>query len=474
MNENNTISSVYFLGIGGIGMSALAKYFLQKGIAVSGYDKTPSSITTQLADEGASIHFDENTSLIDANAGLVIYTPAIPKDHKELVWYQEHNFNLKKRSEVLAEITINGYNICIAGTHGKTTISVMTAFLLRESGFGCNAFLGGVSVNFNSNYWNSSNNVNVVEADEYDRSFLKLAPDLAVITAMDADHLDIYGDVGKMREAFHDFAMNIRKGGVLYMRFPLSVPKGFSGTHYSYSLLNATADIYASDIVMEAGGYKFNVNGPGWSITDLHLLMGGMHNVENAIVAVSIAHHLGIGADQIRNALIGFKGVKRRFEYIISPKQAAKNTKDVVFIDDYAHHPEELRALLNSARSLFNNRWITVIFQPHLYTRTRDLYKDFAAVLEIANSVILMHIYPARELPVEGVTSEIIQKEMKNSRVKVLDKDEVLHWLDNEFLPKVPHSPDGDVLITAGAGNIDRLVEPIKEKLLNDQSYAGE
>lgn len=473
MNENLTISRVYFIGIGGIGMSALAKYFLQKGMAVSGYDKTSSSITTQLIGEGAAIHFVDDVALLDKKADLVVYTPAIPKEHKELVWYREHNFNLKKRSELLAEITRDGYNICIAGTHGKTTISVMTAFLLKETGFGCNAYLGGVSVNFNTNYWSSSNQVNVIEADEYDRSFLRLSPDTAVITAMDADHLDIYGDVATMRDAFHAFAMKTRKDGVLYTRFPLPSPRGFSATHYRYSLQNTTADIYADRIVMKEGGYTFNVNGPDWSVTDLHLHMGGMHNVENAVVAVSIAQQLGIEEEKIRMALTEFKGVKRRFEYVINPKEAATHKNNVVFIDDYAHHPEELRALLRSARSLFNNRWMTVIFQPHLYSRTRDLYKDFAEVLEIANSIVLMPIYPARELPIEGITAELIRKEIKNERVQILDKDEVLQWLSNEYLPKAPHSLDGDVLITAGAGDIDRLVQPIKERILNDQMDAS-
>ncbi len=473
MNNNLTISSVYFLGIGGIGMSALARYFLQKGVAVSGYDKSPSSITNQLKEEGASIHFDEDISLIDRNAGLVVYTPAIPKGHKELVWYQNNQYNLKKRSEVLADITRDGHNVCIAGTHGKTTITVMTSFLLRHSGFGCNAYLGGISVNYDTNYWSSTNNVNVVEADEYDRSFLKLSPDTAVITAMDADHLDIYGTVEAMREAFHSFALNIREGGILFERFPLKAPADLTCKHYRYSLQNDATDIYAGNITMEEGGYRFSVNGPGWSVNNLTLQMGGMHNVENAVVAVSIAHEFGIDENKIRAAIAAFKGVKRRFEYVIDVKEATGAKNNVVFIDDYAHHPEELRALLKGARSLFNNRWITVIFQPHLYTRTRDLYKEFAEVLSIANSVILMPIYPARELPIDGVTSEMIAREIKNSSVKILDKDQLLQWIDGEYIPALPHGMDGDVLITAGAGNIDRLVSPIKDKLLNNQPHAG-
>ncbi len=472
MKENLTISSVYFLGIGGIGMSALARYFLQKGIAVSGYDKSPSVITDHLKEEGASIHFEEDLSMIDQNASLVVYTPAIPKDHKELAWYKSKNYNLKKRSEVLADITRDGYNVCIAGTHGKTTITVMTSFILRHCGFGCNAFLGGISVNYDTNYWSSAYNVNVVEADEYDRSFLKLSPDTAVITAMDADHLDIYGTVESMREAFHSFALNIRAGGRLFQRFPLKAPDDLACKHYRYSLQNTDTDIYASDIIMQEGGYRFSVQGQGWSVSDLHLHMGGMHNVENAVVSVSIAHEFGIDDDKIRAAIADFRGIKRRFEYIIGVKESATGKNNVVFIDDYAHHPEELKALLRGARSLFNNRWITVIFQPHLYTRTRDLYKEFAEVLSIANSVILMPIYPARELPIEGVASEMIEREIRNSDVKILEKDQLLKWIDDDYIPTLPHSLDGDVLITAGAGNIDRLVIPIKEKLLNNQTHA--
>lgn len=468
MNDNLTIRNVYFIGIGGIGMSALARYFLQKGCTVSGYDKTSTQITRQLTAEGASVHFEENVEAIDKSADLVVYTPAIPAAHKELEWYRTHQFNLKKRSEVLAEITKDGFNICIAGTHGKTTISVMAAFILKESGFGCNAFLGGVSVNFNTNYWSSSNNVNVVEADEYDRSFLKLAPDTAVITAMDADHLDIYGDVAAMCAAFNTFALQVRNGGVLYTRFPLSAPEQFSQVHYRYSLQNTTADIHARDITMQDGGYCFAVDGPGWSLSDLHLFMGGMHNVENAVAAIAIAKQLGIDEDGIRKALAAFKGVKRRFEYLIRPGEGK-----IVYIDDYAHHPEELKALLTSVRSLFNNRWITVIFQPHLYSRTRDLYQEFAAALSIANSIILMPIYPARESPIEGVTAELIRNEIDNDRVQVLDRMEVLEWLRNDYLPSAPHSLDGDVLITAGAGNIDQLAVPIREQILKTQSYAG-
>ncbi len=467
MNLRTNISRVYFIGIGGIGMSALVRYFMHRNATVSGYDKTPSEITTTLQQEGAKIHFEDSPDLLDQSANLVIYTPAVPADHKELVWYKSNGYTVKKRSEVLADITADGYNVCIAGTHGKTTMSTMTAYILRESGIGCNAFLGGISVNYNTNYWGSDSRVNVVEADEYDKSFLRLFPDIAVISAMDPDHLDIYGDVEKMRDAYHSFAGQVRNGGLLLIKFGLTMKRDLSQTTLTYSLQNEGADVKASHIVMEDGGYHFSVSGPGWSVKDLRLEMGGMHNVENAVVAVSVAQRLGVSDDLIRKSIASFRGVRRRFEYIINARQAKEEKTNVVFIDDYAHHPEELRALLRSARSLFNDRWMTVIFQPHLYSRTRDLYREFAEVLSIANQVILLPIYPARELPIEGVTSGLIAHELKDTRVSIIDSEKILSWMDKQYVPSLPHSISGDVLITAGAGNIDRLVNPIKEKLLN-------
>lgn len=448
-------------------MSALVRYFMHRNATVSGYDKTPSEITTTLQQEGAKIHFEDSPDLLDQSANLVIYTPAVPADHKELVWYKSNGYTVKKRSEVLADITADGYNVCIAGTHGKTTMSTMTAYILRESGIGCNAFLGGISVNYNTNYWGSDSRVNVVEADEYDKSFLRLFPDIAVISAMDPDHLDIYGDVEKMRDAYHSFAGQVRNGGLLLIKFGLTMKRDLSQTTLTYSLQNEGADVKASHIVMEDGGYHFSVSGPGWSVKDLRLEMGGMHNVENAVVAVSVAQRLGVSDDLIRKSIASFRGVRRRFEYIINARQAKEEKTNVVFIDDYAHHPEELRALLRSARSLFNDRWMTVIFQPHLYSRTRDLYREFAEVLSIANQVILLPIYPARELPIEGVTSGLIAHELKDTRVSIIDSEKILSWMDKQYVPSLPHSISGDVLITAGAGNIDRLVNPIKEKLLN-------
>lgn len=466
MKEYGNISNVYFIGIGGIGMSALARYFLQSGAKVSGYDRAPSYITEKLEKEGAAIHFEDNVALIDKDAGLVVYTPAVPSSHSELIWYKEHQYNLKKRSEVLADLTKEGYNICIAGTHGKTTMSVMTAHLLRATGFGCQAFLGGISSNYETNYWSSDNNVNVIEADEYDRSFLKLRPDVALISAMSPDHLDIYGSVENMRNAFYEFAGLLDKDkGLLLTRYGLKIEGKEPAQRIRYSLQNSSADVYAQNVLMKEGEYLFDIQGQGWRLEDLHLKMGGMHNVENMVAAVAIANHLKIDRELIRKAVKEFKGVHRRFEYIIDRDEALTSENNVIYIDDYAHHPEELQALLQGARSLFNNRWITVIFQPHLYSRTRDLYKDFASALSIANTVILMPVYPARELPIEGITSEIIKNEIKRSRVMIKDADEIKTWLKNEYLPSLYKSMDGHVLITAGAGNIDKLVNPIKNIL---------
>ena len=469
MKEYTTISRVYFIGIGGIGMSALARYYLNKQAMVSGYDKTQTPLTKQLESEGAIIHYEDDIQMLDKEAELIIYTPAIPKGHKELDWYRQNNYELAKRSDVLREITKGSFNICIAGTHGKTTISTMIAHILRDSGFGCNAFLGGVSVNYNTNFWSSTNRVDVVEADEYDRSFLKLSPDIALISAMDADHLDIYGTVENMRAAFIDFAGKLKPGGLLLTRFGLPGEKLTAANHVRYSLQNDAADVYASNIIMHNGSYEFDVMAKDWMIDKVVLNMGGMHNVENAVAAITIAHYLGIAPDKIKNAVANFKGVKRRFEYIISASEAEKQKNDVVYIDDYAHHPEELKALIKSAKSLFSKRRCTVIFQPHLFTRTRDFAKEFAEALDLADEILILPIYPARELPIEGVTSELILKKMENENADLISKEQLLNYLENNYLKSVQASSYGQVLITVGAGNIDQLIQPIKKILLNSK-----
>ena len=445
--------AVYFLGIGGIGMSALARYFNTNGVAVSGYDKTETVLTKKLAAEGIAIHYEDNIELIDKAAELVVYTPAVPKNHNELNYFLENNYKLVKRSEVLGAITNSTYNICIAGTHGKTTTSTMVAHILRHSGYGCNAFLGGIAVNYNSNFWASKKNVSVVEADEYDRSFLKLSPDVAIISSMDADHLDIYGTAENMEQAFIDFSARIKPGGLLLSKYGLKRTEDLKATeHLTFHLQNENASVYAANIKMIRGSYQFDVLMQYWELKDVLLNMGGLHNIENMIAAISVAHYLGIDNDKIREAVAAFKGVKRRFEYII------KNDEQVM-VDDYAHHPEELRALLTGAKDLFPDVKCTVIFQPHLYSRTNDFADGFAETLDLADEVILLPIYPARELPMEGVNSEMILHKMKINNKQVLSKEAVLEWVkDNKI----------ELLITAGAGDIDTLVEPIK-KILNNK-----
>ena len=454
-DEIKKIREVYFIGIGGIGMSALARYFHSKGVIVSGYDKTKTALTKELEEEGIIVHYEDDPDRVPKGVQLVVYTPAVPADHKELVFYRQNGYKVVKRSEVLQMITESSFNICVAGTHGKTTITTMIAHLLRDSGYGCNAFLGGISVNYETNFWSSEKNVCVVEADEYDRSFLKLNPDIAVISAMDPDHLDIYGTAGAMEQAFIDFSGKLRAEGLLVSKFGLKRGKELkAGRHLSYSLQNESADAYASNIRMKNGSYEFTVGIKDYKLENIVLHMGGMHNVENVVAAITVASSLGIEDDKIRTAVENFRGVKRRFEYII------KNDR-LVFIDDYAHHPEELRALINGARTLFSQKKCTVIFQPHLYTRTRDLADGFAEVLDMADEVFLLPVYPARETPIEGVTSEMIAKKMKMTKVSICDKKEILGILDDMTV----YGDDLEILITAGAGDIDMLVEPIKKIL---------
>jgi UDP-N-acetylmuramate--alanine ligase len=449
--------SVYFIGIGGIGMSALAKFFHEQGVRVGGYDKTPTRLTKEMEAEGIAIHYEESIDLLFKDAALVVYTPAVPKDHQELVYYLAHDYKVVKRSDVLQLITKSSFNICIAGTHGKTTTTTMVGHLLRHSGFGGNAFLGGISVNYGTNFWGSEKNVCIVEADEYDRSFLKLEPDIAVITAMDPDHLDIYGTAEVMEEAFIDFSRKIKPGGLLISKYGLKRYKDLeAATHWTYSLQHQEANVYASNIRLRNGSYEFDVRINDRVLANVRLNMGGLHNIENAVAAIAVASSLEISDDKIKAAVESFRGVKRRFEYIIKNEQA-------VFIDDYAHHPEELKALITGAKNLFTNRKCTVIFQPHLYSRTKDLADGFAEVLDMADEVVLLPIYPARELPMAGVNSEMILSRMKNGNGVVKTKMDLLEWIRKDYSKRTT----GKVLITAGAGDIDTLVEPIKE-ILNE------
>ena len=457
MKDYTTISRIYFIGIGGIGMSALAKYYLSKNASVSGYDKTVTALTKQMEEEGIQIHYEDSIDSLDKDTQLVVYTPAVPKDHKELNYYLLNNYEVIKRSALLGEITKSSFNICIAGTHGKTTISTMIAHILRHSEFGCNAFLGGISVNYNTNFWSSNNNVSVVEADEYDRSFLQLSPDVALISAMDADHLDIYGTKENMENAFIEFSERLKPGGLLLTNYDLSVKEFSASNRIRYSLQNNLADAFAENIKSINGAYQFNVVTKSHKIENVQLNIGGMHNVENAVAAITIAGHLDIDPEKIKNAVNDFKGVKRRFEYIIK-------TDKIVFVDDYAHHPEELKALITSAKNLFSKMKITIVFQPHLYSRTRDFANEFAEALNLATDVYLLPVYPARELPIENVTSKMIEERMDEKKAVCCNKNELLQIIKKRKL----YGDDLGLLITAGAGDIDQLVQPIKEILLNN------
>lgn len=450
------VKSVYLIGIGGIGMSALARYFHERGAEVSGYDRRPSPLTRQLVAEGIGVHYGEGHA--PERPDLVIYTPAIPADQPELVHFRDEGTPLRKRSEVLGLITRHMYGITVAGTHGKTTVSTLIAHILKDSGYGCTAFLGGISVNYRTNFWQGTGQAAVIEADEYDRSFLQLHPRLAVLTAMDPDHLDIYGTPAAMEEAYLQYTHLLSPGDALVHKYGLPRTSEMGGLKISYSLENKASDTRAEAIRTQRGGYCFRIVGPDWTLENAELSIGGLHNVENTVAAATVAKYLGIGDDHILQAIRSFRGIKRRFEYII-------NTGTQVFIDDYAHHPEELRALLSSARSLFAGMPCTVLFQPHLYSRTRDLAGSFAEALDLADQVILLPIYPAREAPLPGVESHLISSQMKKASVQLLDKEESLAWL-------AAHRPK--LLITAGAGDIDAMVPRIKALFLSNPSDTHE
>ena len=456
MSVMNTIRNVYFLGIGGIGMSALARYFHTSGKAVAGYDRTSTPLSRQLSDEGIAIHYADDASLIptgfrSAADTLVVFTPAIPADHTELAWFRKNNYTIRKRSEILGIIARDKKTIAVAGTHGKTTVSTMIAHILSHGEKGCNAFLGGISKNFNSNLvLNPESDWLVAEADEFDRSFLQLYPYAAVVTAMDPDHLDIYGDAETMRQAFIHFMAQINKDGLLLMKKDLSVDLSrVPDRVYTYSL-KENADFHAENIRLENRRYHFDLSGPGLVIRDISLIHPGLVNVENAVAATSMAALLGIHPDTIRSAMDNFSGIQRRFDYHI-------NTRDIVYIDDYAHHPKELEATITSVRELYPDKKITGVFQPHLYTRTRDLADDFAKSLSLLDELILLDIYPARELPIEGVSAALIFNKVNLKNKIMCSRDQLVRKLKGM---------DIQVLITLGAGDIDTLVEPVKQLYL--------
>ncbi len=440
------LKCIYFVGIGGIGMSALARYFKGLGAEVHGYDKTETTLTKKLVEEGMQIHYEEDVNKIPAEVDLVVWTPAVPKEHTELQHFHNQGIPVKKRSEVLGIISRNRRCIAIAGTHGKTTTSSLVTHLLRTGGVDASAFLGGIAQNFQSNFVQGQSDWVVAEADEYDRSFLQLHPEVAAIMSMDPDHLDIYGDVNSIHDTgYLAFAKQVT--GTLYVQnswmqyFDKQAVRSFGVDGGDYKTEN---------LRVEDGYFVFDYKSPDFDIHDIKFPMPGRHNVENATAAIAIALQVGVTPEAIRVGLLSFKGIKRRFEFII------RNEK-TVYIDDYGHHPTELKAAIGAAKQLFPNRKVTGIFQPHLYSRTRDFVDGFAEALDGLDEVLLLDIYPAREKPIEGVTSEIIFNKMNNPNKKLVAKTNLLQELQNY---------DIEVLMTIGAGDIDTMVEPIKNMML--------
>lgn len=432
-------------------MSAIARYYNFKGYKVSGYDRTPSELTNKLEQEGIAIHYEDRPDLLpeDKENSLVIYTPAIPNELEELAKARREGYRLLKRSQVLGELTKGERTLAVAGTHGKTTTSSMIAHILEHSRVGCNAFLGGISLNYGTNFLFNANSLVVVEADEFDRSFLQLHPQLSVITAMDADHLDIYGDLEHMQQAYREYAAQVEEGIVAKFGLPLE-QKDFKAHIYSYHLEDERADFHARNLRLSPDGhYSFDLVHPKGVIEDIRVGTLGKLNVENSVAAAAICILQGVEEEQIKEGIGTFKGVKRRLEEHL-------NTPEATYIDDYAHHPEEIRAALSSIREMFPGRQILAIFQPHLYTRTRDFATEFAQALSLADKLALLDIYPARELPIEGVSSEIIYKDVTCKEKVLLRYEELTEWLKGEKT---------DVVVSLGAGNIDRLVEGITEAL---------
>ncbi|MDX2443721.1 MAG: UDP-N-acetylmuramate--L-alanine ligase [Bacteroidales bacterium] len=457
---------IYFIGIGGIGMSAIARYFLSMECTVAGYDRTRSQLTDELESEGCSIHFDDNILKIPAeykvkaniDQVLVIYTPAIPNDHLELSYFKENNYQIQKRSQVLGELTNGSSLIAVAGTHGKTTISTLIAHILSTSDIGCTAFLGGISKNYFSNFISGNTAISVAEADEYDRSFLWLHPEYAIITSVDSDHLDIYKDETNLKKSFLEFVNNIKDGGTLLVNERVRLPeiKRKNLSIFSYSLDQET-DFYATNIRVEQGLYIFDFIGPNRIIEGIKMSFPGRINIENAIAAIGVSLQLGVSDSTIRKALVSFTGIKRRFDI--------RYHSDVLtYIDDYAHHPVEIRSIILSVKELYKGQKLTGIFQPHLYSRTQDLYMDFAQSLDELDKLILLDIYPAREEPIPGVSSEIILNQVSIEEKMILSNEEALEYVQ---------SMESGVLLTLGAGDIDKLTRPI-EKIFKERINISE
>jgi len=447
---------VYFLGVGGIGMSAIARWFKAHGKQVYGYDRTATVLTKELAKEGIIIHYDDAIHNIPVEVVsnkqkcLVVYTPAIPKDHQEYTFLKLNGYNIHKRAALLGIITEKLFTVAVAGTHGKTTTSSMIAHILKFAGKDFAAFLGGITQNYNTNFFinKADNAIAVVEADEYDRSFLTLNPDIAVINSIDADHLDIYGAANAVEESFNDFAGKIKPSGQLFVKNGIELANAKKVKTKTFSL--KSGDYKSENVEIKDAAFHFTMNCKG-KVETFELNVPGYHNVENAIVSIAVAMELGIETEVIKKAIADFKGVKRRFEYVIkSPK--------IIFIDDYAHHPVEIEAFLKSVKALYPNKKITAAFQPHLFSRTRDFVDGFAESLSIADELILLDIYPARELPIPGITSEIILEKVKLKEKQICRKSQLID---------IVKAGNYEVFLTIGAGDIDTQVEPIREILKN-------
>lgn len=456
-NEMSITDKIYFIGIGGIGMSAIARYMLSQGKEVYGYDKTETVLTKKLVDEGMMIHYEDDLSLIPEGIDLVVYTPAIPEGHKELNYFIDNGFDVIKRAEMLGRLSEVKKTIAIAGTHGKTSTSATTAHLLKHGKEDVSAFIGGIMSNYNSNYIEGSGDWIVVEADEYDRSFLHLSPDIIAIMSMDADHLDIYGDHDVMIEGFEAFIMKIKQDGTLIMKEDMlaalseSVIEVLADKNVDVVLfgIDTETEVSVENVRVEEGKFFFDYESGNGSISGLQSNLAGRHNIENSTVAITIATILGLDGEVIRDGLQSFKGIKRRFETIYEDEL-------VTYIDDYAHHPTELKSAIGAAKELFPMKKITGIFQPHLFSRTRDFVEGFAESLDMLDEVLVMDIYPAREEPIEGITSTIIFDKMKNDNKYLVTKESLMDKLKDVDL---------EVLLTLGAGDIDTFVPKIKQFL---------
>lgn len=449
------MNAVYFIGIGGIGMSAIARYFLHKGLVVGGYDKTPSPLTRQLEKEGALIHYEDSVDAIpsacrDKENTLVVYTPAIPAEHSELVFFQEGGFDLQKRAQVLGTLTRSNKGLCVAGTHGKTSTSTMCAHIMHQSHLDCNAFLGGISKNYGTNYILSDSEYVVIEADEFDRSFHWLRPWMTVITATDPDHLDIYGTKEAYLESFRHYTTLIQPGGALIIHTGLEMKADVADGVRVYSYSRDAGDFHAENIRIDNGEITFDFISPIERVNNVQLGQPIPINIENGVAAMAMAQLNGCSADELREGMRTFGGVDRRFDFKV------RNSRHVV-LSDYAHHPNEILQSARSMRELYRDRKITALFQPHLYTRTRDFYKEFAEALSVLDEVVLCEIYPAREEPIPGVTSKLIYDNLAEGVEKsMIRKDDVLQWV---------RSRDFDVLIVLGAGDLDNYVPQIAEIL---------